>query len=127
MISEAKRQKKGKKGQKGVDEAALAACLAYVDLNPIRAGIAETPETSRFTSVYERIQALIHKRPDGDAQFMDKPVDEAATGGSGELCAPIENLNPGSQADWLSRSSSARSRPKLPCQAPVLRAKAACR
>jgi REP element-mobilizing transposase RayT len=28
-----------------LDETAIAACLAYVDLNPIRAGIAETPET----------------------------------------------------------------------------------
>ncbi len=51
-----------------LDEAALVACLAYVDLNPIRARVAETPETSRFTSVYERIQALRHEVPDAMIQ-----------------------------------------------------------
>jgi hypothetical protein len=37
------------------DEAAIAACMVYVDLNLIRAGIAETPETSNFTSVQDRM------------------------------------------------------------------------
>jgi hypothetical protein len=40
------------------DEAAVAACLAYVDLNPIRAGLAATPEASDFTSVQRRIESL---------------------------------------------------------------------
>lgn len=35
----------------------VAACV-YTDLNPVRAAVAETPETSRFTSVYERAEAL---------------------------------------------------------------------
>ncbi len=39
-----------------LDETAIAACMAYVDLNPIRTGIAATPETSDFTSAQERIE-----------------------------------------------------------------------
>ena len=37
-----------------LDEKALLSCMAYVDLNPVRAGIAETPETSEYTSVQQR-------------------------------------------------------------------------
>ena len=37
-------------------EEALLSCMAYVDLNPVRAGIAASPETYSHTSIQERIQ-----------------------------------------------------------------------
>lgn len=40
-----------------LDEKALAACMAYVDLNPVRAGMADTPESSNYTSVRRRIMS----------------------------------------------------------------------
>ena len=40
-----------------MDEESLLACVAHVDLNPIRAALAETLETSDHTSVQRRIEA----------------------------------------------------------------------
>ena len=38
-----------------LDEAAVLTCMAYIDLNPIRARMAKTPEASDYTSVQTRI------------------------------------------------------------------------
>lgn len=41
-----------------LDESAAITCMAYVDLNPIRAGITDKLETSDFTSIQKRVERL---------------------------------------------------------------------
>jgi len=50
------------KSQALLDESAVIACMAYVDLNPIRAGIAQTPEESEYTSIRERLLAFAQRK-----------------------------------------------------------------
>ncbi len=45
------------KAQRIVDEAGLLACAMYVDLNPIRAAMAQSPDQALHTSAYDRIRA----------------------------------------------------------------------
>jgi len=55
------------------DESLLATC-AYIDLNPLAAGIAEVPETSEHTSIKERVE---HVQAHGRTEDL-----EAAQAGS---------------------------------------------
>ena len=84
-----------------LDEPALVACLAYVDLNPILAGIAQTPENSRFTSVFERINAL--RETDVDTAQPATPQSNILVAPDPEASDAVQPDTTGSaSADWLS-------------------------
>jgi REP element-mobilizing transposase RayT len=60
------------------DEAGLLACSMYVDLNPIRAAMAQTPEESVHTSAYDRIEGMHGTKVDSAARdTVVIPTEEA--------------------------------------------------
>ena len=61
-----------------LDEAAILACSVYVDLNPIRAGVAETPEKSEHTSVFDRIRSRQAVSAESTPSGHREPLDPAA-------------------------------------------------
>jgi len=92
-----------------LDETALLKCMAYVDLNPIRAGIARTPETSRHTSVKARI--------DGHTEHLAPFHDQA---GNPPERIPIRWQDYLSLLDWSGRALQPGKRGRIPGPLPPI-------
>jgi REP element-mobilizing transposase RayT len=92
-----------------LDERALLACMAYVDLNPIRAGLAQTPEASDYTSIQQRIQA-----PDdpGLRRFSGNADDTY-----GIPCGFKDYLQ---LVDWAGRAVVAGKKGSIPSETPAI-------
>jgi hypothetical protein len=78
-----------------LDEASLLATCAYIDLNPVAAGIAEVPEASEHTSIKERVEHVLAQGRTEDLKAARKGsvAGSAAAAGLEEshwLC-PIED------------------------------------
>ena len=100
------------KSQALLDEKALAACMAYVDLNPVRAKMAKTPETSDFTSAKRRAEkAMSSQSPNHPNQqlpdllpFAGNPRESMPKGIPMRLTDYLELL------DWTGRQIRSNKR-----------------
>jgi REP element-mobilizing transposase RayT len=80
------------KAQVLLDDAAILACLQYVDLNPIRAGLTKTLEGSLFTSVQDRIEDLKQAKnqcADANPSHPENTTPSAAASASSVPVPPV--------------------------------------
>jgi len=105
-----------------LDEKALAACMVYVDLNPIRAQMANTPERSKHTSVQRRITTARHsplpnridQQPQQLLPFAGNPRNDMPAGLPFRLTDYLELV------DWSGRILREDKKGAIPAQVPAI-------
>ena len=105
-----------------LDEKALAACMVYVDLNPIRAQMATTPEASNHTSIQRRIATARHvqspnhkdQQPEQLLPFAGNPRESMPAGLPFRLTDYIELV------DWSGRILRADKKAAIPENIPEI-------
>jgi hypothetical protein len=101
------------KSQALLDEQALVTCMAYVDLNPIRADMAKTPETSDYTSIQERIQKAMYHKQCKLFPFQDTVKNKGKS-------IPFERDAYLELVDWSGRAILENKRGSIPVDTPPI-------
>jgi REP element-mobilizing transposase RayT len=81
-----------------LDEGALLACMAYVDLNPIRAKMAKTLQESDHTSIQERLAAHENHQPTPETLMPFQ--EESQKENSFKVTLPFSQKDYFSLIDW---------------------------
>ncbi len=105
------------KSQALLDERALAACMAYVDLNPIQSRLADSPETSAHTSIQRRIRASQQQsnmHPIELLSFADNPRKNRPEG------IPFRYTDYLELVDWTGRILRDDKRGAIPANLPAI-------
>lgn len=120
------------KSQALLTEEALLSCMAYVDLNPVRAAMAKTPENSDYTSIQERIapqfdlEQAIHSQSANEALLSFESVLKPLLPFSGNVTEEIQNgilfsfCNYLELVDWTGRAILHNKRGSIPSHLPSI-------
>jgi hypothetical protein len=107
-----------------LDEAALVSCMAYVDLNPVRAGTAKSLEQSEFTSIQERLKLVAKMRSQRKQSWLAPLAHERpkqATLQAVRSNLPISQSDYFALVDWTGRLVRSDKRGAIPSQVkPIL-------
>lgn len=83
------------------DEAALLSCMAYVDLNPVRAGIAKSLKDSNHTSVQARLMRIKVRKPSARKKLMS--FNERVADGNNKPTIPFGLKDYLELVEWTGR------------------------
>ena len=102
-----------------MDEGALLACMAYVDLNPVRAGIASGLDDSTWTSIYQRLREATEELQNESSVSSEKII-ELVTDAHSEEQRLSSNESSSSEEQSTVQRETAEAREPRPEECPIL-------